>query len=75
MSNVSGSIRRCCVQYLMPAVGNSSQWDVLVGHYLGVDHAGHSGDVSSPDMGAKLSQMDDQMEQACQQPPSISHLT
>lgn len=53
------------MQYLMPAVTNSSYWDVLVGHYLGVDHAGHSGDVWSADMDAKLSQMDDQMEQVC----------
>lgn len=57
------------MQYLMPAVANSSHWDVLVGHYLGVDHAGHSGDVWSADMDAKLSQMDGQMEQVH---PSLS---
>lgn len=38
------------------------EWDVLVGHYLGVDHAGHVGDVDSPAMMAKLEQLDEQVE-------------
>jgi phosphatidylinositol glycan class O len=33
-------------------------WDVLIAHYLGVDHAGHTHGVVSPQMGAKLDQMD-----------------
>ena len=33
-------------------------WDVFVGHFLGVDHAGHTFNVRHPVMAAKLKQMD-----------------
>jgi phosphatidylinositol glycan class O len=36
-------------------------WDVLTAHYLGVDHAGHSHGVRSPQMVTKLAQMDAQV--------------
>jgi len=42
--------------YLQPA--NSSKWDVLIGHFLGVDHVGHRVGPESDTMKAKLSQMD-----------------
>ena len=29
------------VKHLFPALKNSSSWDLLVAHFLGVDHAGH----------------------------------
>ena len=32
----------------------SSSWDILVGHYLGMDHAGHTYGVESPQMLAKV---------------------
>lgn len=51
------------VQYLQPALAESGRWDVLVGHYLGVDHAGHTADVQSPAMAAKLTQMDGEVAQ------------
>ncbi len=38
---------------------------MLVGHYLGVDHAGHTDDVFAPSMAAKLAQMDAQLAQVC----------
>lgn len=38
--------------------GNASKWDVLIGHYLGVDHAGHRYGPNHPAMTAKLQQMD-----------------
>lgn len=38
---------------------NTSKWDVLIGHYLGVDHAGHRYGPDHPAMTAKLQQMDD----------------
>ncbi|KAH7073965.1 hypothetical protein BKA63DRAFT_472486 [Paraphoma chrysanthemicola] len=38
---------------------NSSKWDVIFGHYLGVDHAGHRYGPDHPAMTAKLNQMDD----------------
>ncbi len=37
------------------------EWDVLVAHYLGVDHAGHAHGVRSAAMAAKLAQMDRQV--------------
>ena len=51
------------LQFLLPAVRNASGWDLLVGHYLGVDHAGHTDDVFAPSMAAKLAQMDNQVAQ------------
>lgn len=36
---------------------NSTKWDVIFGHYLGVDHAGHRYGPSHPAMAAKLDQM------------------
>ncbi|KAG5931553.1 hypothetical protein E4U60_006006 [Claviceps pazoutovae] len=35
------------------------QWDLLIGHCLGVDHAGHRYGPDHPAMNAKLRQMDD----------------
>ncbi|KAJ4398801.1 mannose-ethanolamine phosphotransferase gpi13 [Didymella pomorum] len=37
---------------------NSTKWDVIFGHYLGVDHAGHRYGPDHPAMAAKLSEMD-----------------
>ncbi|RAO64987.1 uncharacterized protein BHQ10_000999 [Talaromyces amestolkiae] len=37
---------------------NSSKWDVVFGHYLGVDHAGHRYGPDHAAMAAKLQQMD-----------------
>ncbi|EMC96161.1 hypothetical protein BAUCODRAFT_465105 [Baudoinia panamericana UAMH 10762] len=36
----------------------TNKWDVLIGHYLGVDHAGHRYGPDHPEMAAKLRQMD-----------------
>lgn len=36
----------------------SGRWDVIIGHYLGVDHAGHRYGPDHPAMGDKLKQMD-----------------
>ncbi|KAF3123618.1 mannose-ethanolamine phosphotransferase gpi13 [Orbilia oligospora] len=37
---------------------NSSSWDVMIGHFLGVDHAGHRYGPDHPAMAAKQKQMD-----------------
>ncbi|KAJ5127647.1 hypothetical protein N7448_008426 [Penicillium atrosanguineum] len=37
---------------------NRSKWDVIFGHYLGVDHAGHRYGPNHAAMAAKLQQMD-----------------
>ncbi|XP_062517270.1 GPI ethanolamine phosphate transferase 3-like [Corticium candelabrum] len=36
-----------------------SDWNVLVAHFLGVDHAGHRFGPNHPEMASKLSQMDE----------------
>lgn len=38
---------------------NASRWDVIFGHYLGVDHAGHRYGPDHPAMAAKLHEMND----------------
>ncbi|KAL4803323.1 hypothetical protein BDV18DRAFT_46157 [Aspergillus unguis] len=37
---------------------NYTKWDVIFGHYLGVDHAGHRYGPNHPAMATKLNQMD-----------------
>lgn len=56
------------LQHLLPLLASPSSWDVLIGHYLGVDHAGHSHGVASRQMEAKLGQMDDQVSQVLGKP-------
>lgn len=46
-------------EHLLPTLRRPADWDVLVAHYLGVDHAGHSVGVESSRMAEKLRQMDD----------------
>ena len=36
----------------------SGDWDVLIAHFLGVDHVGHTFGPSHPAMESKLTQMD-----------------
>ena len=38
-------------------------WDVLIGHTLGVDHAGHTFNTEAPEMSAKLSETDDRVSE------------
>lgn len=47
------------VEHLMPLLlkENSSQWDVLIGHFLGVDHVGHRYGPDHFTMKDKLNQM------------------
>ncbi|TFY53254.1 hypothetical protein EVJ58_g9552 [Rhodofomes roseus] len=48
------------VRHLFPLMSNASaQWDVIIGHFLGVDHVGHRVGPDHPKMHAKLTQMDD----------------
>lgn len=48
-------------EHLFPLLEPESagSWDVIFGHYLGVDHAGHRYGPDHPAMTAKLQQMDD----------------
>lgn len=47
-------------EHLLPLLhrSNTTKWDVIFGHYLGVDHAGHRYGPDHPAMTAKLQQMD-----------------
>ncbi|KIX09877.1 uncharacterized protein Z518_00958 [Rhinocladiella mackenziei CBS 650.93] len=46
------------IEHIMPLLGQSPpQWDVIFGHFLGVDHAGHRYGPDHPAMGEKLRQM------------------
>ncbi|KAB8416326.1 hypothetical protein FH972_024846 [Carpinus fangiana] len=47
-------------EHILPLLeaANTTKWDVLIGHYLGVDHAGHRYGPNHPAMTAKLQQMD-----------------
>lgn len=39
-------------------LAHPEEWDFAVGHFLGVDHAGHTLDASSSEMESKLQQLD-----------------
>ncbi len=47
-------------EHLLPLLhpSNTTEWDIIFGHYLGVDHAGHRYGPDHPAMTAKLRQMD-----------------
>ena len=45
------------LDHLKPEL-NNSDWDVLIAHFLGVDHCGHRYGPSHPEMKRKLLQMD-----------------
>uniref|UniRef100_A0A8C5NYD1 GPI ethanolamine phosphate transferase 3, catalytic subunit n=1 Tax=Jaculus jaculus TaxID=51337 RepID=A0A8C5NYD1_JACJA len=45
------------LEHLYPTM-DSGEWDVLIAHFLGVDHCGHKHGPSHPEMAKKLSQMD-----------------
>ena len=46
------------LQHFMPLVQNSQEWDVLIAHFLGVDHAGHRYGPNHEAMNEKLKQLD-----------------
>ena len=44
-------------EHLLPLLRSEQKWDVVFGHFLGVDHAGHRYGPDHPAMAAKLQQM------------------
>ena len=52
-------------EHLLPLLkpGNSSKWDIIFGHYLGVDHAGHRYGPDHLATNAKLREMDTVLRQ------------
>ncbi|KAF9411555.1 mannose-ethanolamine phosphotransferase gpi13 [Podila epigama] len=51
------------IKELGPALKDPSRWDLLIAHFLGVDHCGHTFGPSDPQMADKLEQMNQQLEQ------------
>ncbi|KAF9432887.1 mannose-ethanolamine phosphotransferase gpi13 [Entomortierella beljakovae] len=47
---------------LGPALQDQSKWDLLVAHFLGVDHCGHTYGPNDPHMEHKLTEMNEQLE-------------
>ncbi|KAK4227925.1 GPI ethanolamine phosphate transferase 3, partial [Podospora fimiseda] len=46
------------IENIFPTLEKKSQWDLLIAHLLGVDHAGHRYGPNHPEMTKKLRQMD-----------------
>ncbi|EXJ83733.1 phosphatidylinositol glycan, class O [Capronia coronata CBS 617.96] len=52
------------IEHIMPLLDQSAaQWDVIFGHFLGVDHAGHRYGPDHPAMAEKLRQINDVLQQ------------
>ncbi len=52
------------IRHLFPTLkGEEGEWDLFIGHFLGVDHVGHRFGPSHPAMQTKLSQMNHVIEQ------------
>lgn len=56
LHTVDNGVTEHILPLLKPA--ETSKWDVIFGHYLGVDHAGHQYGPNHPAMRSKLRQMD-----------------
>eukprot|EP00041_Stephanoeca_diplocostata_P035609 m.1261266 g.1261266 ORF g.1261266 m.1261266 type:complete len:1120 (-) comp24731_c0_seq1:243-3602(-) len=62
-------------QHLVPLMkdnhttSNTSRWDLLVGHFLGVDHCGHRYGPNHPAMAVKLHEMDGVLRAAAEALP------
>ncbi len=46
------------MEHILPLMGRKGEWDLVIGHCLGVDHAGHRYGPNHPEMTKKLRQMD-----------------
>lgn len=46
------------LEHIFPLMERTADWDLLIGHFLGVDHAGHRYGPDHQAMNAKLAQMD-----------------
>ncbi|KAF9291387.1 mannose-ethanolamine phosphotransferase gpi13 [Mortierella alpina] len=50
------------IKELGPALEDQSKWDLLIAHFLGVDHCGHTYGPNDPHMAQKLELMNEQLE-------------
>ena len=54
---------------------NPRNWDVFIGHFLGVDHAGHKFGPNHHEMGRKLGEMNSVIEKVARSLPQVSKFT
>ena len=54
-------------KHLLPTLRQNDSWDILIAHFLGVDHVGHTFGPSHPEMSSKLQQMDKMVEEIIQE--------
>lgn len=54
-----------CIEHLMPTL-ESAEYDILISHFAGLDHAGHRYKADHPVLGKKLDQMNDVLEEVLQ---------
>lgn len=52
------TVDNAVIEHIFPLMDRKGEWDFLVGHCLGVDHAGHRYGPDHTEMTAKLRQMD-----------------
>ena len=50
--------------------GREKEWDVLIGHFLGVDHAGHKFGPRHPEMRRKLREVNEVVRHVSRTMPS-----
>ena len=62
------SVDNGVIEHVFPYIQSaiSSQWDILIGHCLGVDHVGHRFGPNHPAMREKLHQMDQMVQNLTQ---------
>ena len=53
------TVDRGVSKHLYQELDSPQDWDVFIGHYLGVDHAGHKFGPNHPEMARKLDEMND----------------
>jgi predicted AlkP superfamily pyrophosphatase or phosphodiesterase len=46
----------------LPELQGDPEWDVIIAHFLGVDHIGHTYSAHNEIMNRKLKQLDDELE-------------
>ena len=52
------------IKHLLPEIkGLNGNWDVIIAHFLGVDHCGHRYGPSHPEMSRKLDQMNNVLQE------------
>lgn len=65
------TVDREVAKVLTTELRSPRSWDVLVGHFLGVDHAGHKFGPGHPEMGRKLGEMNSVIDKVARSLPQV----